>query len=41
MTEEAEQQKFYLVTTAMPGPVDECAFVEVETGDGKDLGLDG
>ncbi len=38
MSEEAELQKIYFVTTALPGPADECVFVEVEDQNGKGMG---
>ncbi len=39
MTEEAcEELKIYFVTTALPGPADECVFVEVEDQNGKGMG---
>lgn len=38
MTEEAKQQKLYLVTTDLPGPAEECVFIDVQDEDGKDLG---
>ncbi|KKN80003.1 hypothetical protein LCGC14_0335110 [marine sediment metagenome] len=41
MTDEFEQQEFYFVTTALPGPSNECVFVDVQTADGNDTGPEG